>query len=302
MDLQVIKSAATSKVGLQLLLAKKHSPAIMFGAGIAAGIGCVITACNATLKLENVVTEAEKKRAQVRELQHVDYSERDRKKDHLYLNIQTTVKVCKLYAPTIGLGVLSVGLLTGSHITLTRRNAGLTAAYAAVTRAFDNYRDKVREEIGEERERELRYNVERYEQRTDDPKKGTVDVKEMRAIRGDGPHSPYARLWDDTTTREWKPQPEYNIAYIKCQQEFANQRLQAKGYVILNDVYDALGLERTKEGCVVGWLKNNPDGDGHIDFGFFDDEHMEQHIDFMTGRERGIWLDFNVDGVIYDKI
>jgi hypothetical protein len=67
-----------------------------------------------------------------------------------------------------------------------------------------------------------------------------------------------------------------------------------------NEVLDNLGIERCPAGAVTGWIKD--EGDSYIDFGIFTDENSERVIDFMVGREKSIWLDFNVDGTIYDKI
>ena len=58
-----------------------------------------------------------------------------------------------------------------------------------------------------------------------------------------------------------------------------------------------LGLERSSAGQVVGWVMNN-DGDNYIDFGMFEASSSR----FVNGTERSVLLDFNVDGVIYDKI
>jgi Family of unknown function (DUF6353) len=48
---------------------------------------------------------------------------------------------------------------------------------------------------------------------------------------------------------------------------------------------------------VVGWLRDG-EGDCYIDFGLFDEKNER----FALGWEQSIWLDFNVDGVIYDKL
>ena len=73
--------------------------------------------------------------------------------------------------------------------------------------------------------------------------------------------------------------------------------LQSRGHVFLNDVYDSLGIERSRAGSVVGWVLNG-DGDNYVDFGIFEVDNR----DFVNGTERSILLDFNVDGVIFDKI
>jgi hypothetical protein len=60
-------------------------------------------------------------------------------------------------------------------------------------------------------------------------------------------------------------------------------------------------MERTKEGTIVGWVKDGKNSDGYVDFGIFDGSNMDKFYDFVVGDE-GIWLDFNVDGVVYDQI
>lgn len=297
MNLVAIKNAVTSKAGRQILLSKKHSPTIMFGAGVVGTVGTVVLACRATLKVEDVLTESDKKRMQIKTMVHPDYSEKDRKKDNLYLSIQTMAAVTKLYAPAVGLGVVSVGLLTGSHITLSRRNVAVTAAYKAVEESFEAYRDRIRTDLGEEKEREYFRGVKEVE--VHDTAKGKIEKKKY-INPGGGPTSPYAVFFDDHNVN-WNPQPEYNLIFLRASQSYANQQLQAKGFVLLNDVYDSLGMDRTKAGCVVGWLKGNKDGDGYIDFGVFDGENMDKFYEFVVGDE-GIWLDFNVDGLVYDKI
>ena len=98
----------------------------------------------------------------------------------------------------------------------------------------------------------------------------------------------------------WSKEPEYNLIFLRCQQNYANDLLKARGHVFLNEVYDMIGVPRSKAGSVVGWILTGNAGDHFIDFGIFDDE--DNIRDFVNGREGSILLDFNVDGVIYDKI
>jgi hypothetical protein len=85
--------------------------------------------------------------------------------------------------------------------------------------------------------------------------------------------------------------------FLQCQQNYFNQQLKARGHVFLNEIYDAIGLERSKAGTIVGWVTDG-NGDGYIDFGMFEDASRR----FINGIEPSILLDFNVDGVIYDLI
>lgn len=296
MDLQKVRNAVTSKVGRQILTAKKHSPTIMFAGGVVGVIGTTVLACRATLKLEEVVDEGARLEELARTLEHKNYSQEDSQQDLIKIKVQTAVNIAKLYAPAAAVGIVSVAALTGSHVVLSKRNAAVMAAYSALDKGFNEYRARVREELGEEKDREFRHGVETREE-TVEGKDGPKTVKK-RVIAPDVP-SVYARFFDEGSS-SWSRQPEYNQLFLNCQQNYANDLLRSRGHVFLNEVYDMLGIERTKAGAVVGWILNG-EGDNFIDFGIYDGKN-ERTRAFVNGDERSILLDFNVDGVIYDMI
>lgn len=303
--MNVIPKAVASKFARPLLHLQKSSPQVMFVGGIAAGVAGTVLACRATLKLSDVLEEAEKKQIQAEELRDhakndstLDYDEKKYTKDVAVLKVRTLLNISKLYAPSAGLLVLSATLLTGSHVTLNKRNASLTAAYVAADEAFTKYRDRVKEQLGEDADRDFRYGTEEVKETVqgDDGKKKTVTSKRV------SPELPsmYARFFDELCDN-WQRNPEYNAIFLRAQQNYFNDRLKTYGYVFLNEVYEALGLPRSKAGQVVGWVISK-NGDNFVDFGIFDNVSNERVRDFVNGREHSILLDFNVDGVIYDKI
>ena len=111
--------------------------------------------------------------------------------------------------------------------------------------------------------------------------------------------SNYARVFDDGC-KGWAEDPEFNKMYLYYQQRYANELLRAKGYLLLNDIYDILGIPRSKAGCMVGWIydKENPIGDNYVDFGL----DCEKNFDFINGHGNVAYLDFNVDGMIIDYL
>lgn len=295
MNLSSVKSVITSKAGRQILTLQKHSPVILFGVGVVGVTAAAILACKATLKVDqDVLVPAQKNLGLIKTAVREDYSEEDRAKDVALVYIQSAAKLCKLYGPAIIVGAVSITCLTGAHVTLTRRNAGLTAAYVAMEKGFNKYRERVVEDLGEEKDREFRYGMEEVVGEDKDGKKTTV----KRASSDDGP-SVYGKLWDENAS-SWNANPDYNLMTLKAQQQYANDRLQARGHLFLNEVYDALGLDRTPAGQIVGWVKGNRDD--YVDFGIFNDKMQPEHLAFFTGRENAIWLDFNVDGPVYDLI
>ena len=264
-----------------VLKTKAQSPTILFGAGVVGVVSTVVLASKATLKLEMVKT-----------LKHDKYSEQDRAKDKVVVYTQTVMNISKLYAPAVGIGILSIAALTGSHHILTKRNAALTAAYAGLDRALRDYRSRVTDDIGAEREARLWQPTEKVDVVLEDGKKSKVEVATERG------GSPYKVVFDETNDN-WQRADEYNQLFIQAQQNWANDLLRAKGHVFLNEVHDMLGIPRTKAGQIVGWVMGG-DGDNYIDFGVFN--NIARGMEFVTGNERSIWLDFNVDGPVLDLL
>lgn len=304
--MKLIPNAVSVKFARQLLIAKKNSPAIMFGAGIAVGVTATVKACQATLKVEGILAEAENNRQKI-QATHVEqpenYTLADVKSDERIIRVHLARDFTKLYAPAVGLGLISIGLLTGAHVVLTKRNVALAAAYAGLDKVFNEYRGRVRKELGEEKDREFRYGV-KHKEIVEETGEGHVVDTVKRADLKKGELSQYAVLFDRDNIN-WDPRPDYNQTFLMLQQKYANQRLHAKGHLFLNDVYDAMGMPRTPAGQIVGWVLGGngktTTGDGYVDFGIFDQDTQEV-IDFMRGDEGAVWLDFNVDGPVWDLI
>lgn len=294
--------AGTSRlISRALLHGRKASPTLLFAAGVV-GVGAsTVLACKSTLRLEDTLAQTQDHISKAKKLiaeQREDYTQQDYQRDMAIIYMRAGVAVCKLYAPSIIVGSLAIASLTGSHHILNRRYAALSAAYATVVESLDEYRKRVIAEVGEEKERELRYPLEPCEIDVEDEKGKLVSKTVMKV--GERSVSMYARFFDSSSS-SWSPLPEYNVVFLRSQQNYLNDRLKAKGHVFLNEVYDALGIERTPAGAVVGWLWKG-DGDNYIDFGIFNREMQPQHYDFFTGRENAVLLDFNVDGEIWKRI
>lgn len=291
--MKLIPKEISTKLARHALLSQKNSPKYMFVGGVAGMIGSTVLACRATLKLELFLSDAQIDLNVAREMEHKEYSDSDRQHDIAIIYTRSAVGLAKLYGPSILLGSVSIGLLTKSHNILNERNAALAAAYAAVDKAFEQYRGRVVAKYGEEEDREFRYSMESVD--VVDEKTGKTTIR--RRVADDEP-SMYARFFDPHSP-SWSKEAEYNLVFLRCQQSYANDMLKTRGHLFLNEVYDSLGIERTKAGQVVGWTVSK-DGDNFVDFGLYDSKR--QIRDFVNGREGSILLDFNVDGVIYDQI
>jgi len=289
-----VPEAVQQQIARNALHIQKASPQLLLGAGIVGMVGSTVLACRATLKADEVLSDAKSKLDTAKSLEHREYSEKDRSRDVSLIYFQSGVRVVRLYAPAIVVGGLSIYLLRTSNGILTRRNVALTAAYGALEKGFNEYRGRVIEKYGEDEDRNFRYGTQEVE--IIDPK--TKKTKTVTRVSQNDP-SIYARFFDSLSP-SWNKEPEYNLVFLKCQQNYANDLLKARGHVFLNDVYDMLGIPRSKAGAVVGWILSQ-NGDNFINFGVFDGS-QEVIRDFVNGIEGAILLDFNVDGVIYDKL
>lgn len=301
-------SRSMHKIGFKL---KKHSPEILIAAGAVGAVTSAVMACKATLKVNEVIDEAKDTIDAIHEAVEVGenkagtvYTEEDGKKDLSLTYLQTGVKLAKLYGPAVILGTLSITAMVSSSVILKKRNVALMAAYTTLDKGFKEYRGRVIERFGKDLDRELRYNIKAKEVEetvvnedgSTETVKKTVNVVDPTSI------SDYAVIYDDGCTG-WSKDPELNKFFLKSQERYANDRLKAKGHLFLNEVYDMLGVPRTKAGQIVGWVydEKHPNGDNFVDFGMFD-VHDDRKCDFINGYERNIILDFNVDGPIVDLI
>lgn len=300
-------------IGRGGLVLKKYSPEILTAAGVIGTIGSTVLACKATLKVEDILDEAKKKSNLINAVHDgeievdAEYTDKDYSKDLLVNRTQTAVKLIKLYGPAISLGALSITAILGGQHILRKRNVAVMAAYKLCEESFNNYRSRVKEELGEEKDRQFYYGMTeetvKDKVKSKDGKTKTVTKKVEKAP--DHLYSQYARFFDEANIN-WDKSPEQNMYFLKMVQNQMNDKLKARGHVFLNEVYDALGFDRSEAGQLVGWVWNKDNtameaGDGYIDFGIFDGNDYAKRA-FVNGDERSILLDFNIDGMIYDLI
>lgn len=299
---------SVNKIGFKL---KKHSPEILVVAGAIGAVTSAVMACKATLKVNEVLDETRETIDAIHEAVEEGenkagspYTEEDAKKDLSLTYLQTGVKFAKLYGPAVVVGALSITAMVSSSVILKKRNVALMAAYTTLDKGFKEYRGRVVERFGKELDRELRYNIKAKEIEETVVKEDGSTETVTKTVNAVDPTtiSSYAVIYDDGCTG-WTKDPELNKFFLKSQERYATDRLKAKGHLFLNEVYDMLGVPRTKAGQIVGWIydEKHPNGDNFVDFGMLD-IHDERKRDFINGYERNILLDFNVDGPIVDLI
>ena len=305
---QEIINKATRLLSSTQYQVKKHSPEILMVAGIAGTVFGTVLACKATTKVSEIIEEKNKAVDDVHtclEDKEIEYTEEDSKKDLTIIYAQTGVKLFKLYAPAIGVMALSFASIIAGHKVLKKRNIAIAAAYAAIDKGFKQYRKNVIEEFGEGVDQQMRFGLKAKEVKKKGKDGKTIKETEYYIDSEENPLdniSEYARFFD-AASENFAKDPEYNMMFLRRQQDYANEMLKARGHLFLNEVYDLLDIPRSKAGQVVGWVydKNgNTKGDNYVDFGLYRNDQGTRR--FVNGLEYNILLDFNVDGVIYDLI
>lgn len=291
--------------GRASLKIRKKSPEILLVVGIAGFVGTVVTACKATLEADDILEEHAENMEKIWKAAEVneDYAENKVKKEKTIAYTKTAVKFAKLYGPSVALGTVSVAcILTSRHI-MQKRYLGSVAAFNAVSEAFQTYRDRVREEEGEMKDRHYRYGteVEETTEQVEDPETGKKKKEKVTNENFD----PIKKMPSDTavyfdeSNPNWDKNPSFSMMFLRAQQNIANDILQSRGHIFLNEVYEMLGFPHTQAGSVLGWVKGL--GDNYVDFGLYDIERDESRR-FVNGESNIFLLDFNHDGVIWDKI
>lgn len=305
-----IMNGLTRSLGKVKFTLKKHSPEILVVSGIVGTVAGTVMACKATTKLDAILEESKEKIDAIHEAgenpevlpKDVLYTEEDYRKDLTITYVQTGLKVAKLYAPAVAVGVLSIASILAGHNMLRKRNVALAAAYSVVDKSFKDYRGRVVDRFGEDLDRELRYNIKSKEVEEtiiDEKGKEKKVKKTVNVVNPDDVKNEFSQFFCEGNPNHSKD-AEFNKMFILRQMDYANERLAAEGYLFLNDVYAMLGMDKTRAGASFGWIYNK-DIIKQIDFNIFD-VHDEAKRRFVNGLERNILVDFLGVEPILDKV
>lgn len=299
-NIQLAQRFLANRTGRVGLILQKYAPEIMLGAGLTGVIVATVMACKASTKASEALNESKEEIETVKKAKDTlsadRYSEQDYQKDLVISYVHAGTRLVKLYGPSLSLGVAGIVCILGSHGIMKRRQVAIVAAYNLVSESFNLYRKRVSEEFGEAKEYSLRHGTREESVEYVDTETGKKKKTKTQVITDKTHPSDYARFFDEMSTY-WQRDATANKFFLSMKQNWLNDLLKARGHVFLNEVYDELGLPRSQAGQFVGWVIDGK-GDGFIDFGIYN----RGNEDFVNMYERSVLLDFNVDGVVYDKI
>ena len=309
-----LPNKVTQFLGRTLLKAKKSSPEITIVTGIICGGAALVMVGVKTWKGKEKLSEDVKAITEAKEVVEKAKSGEDEealktsKKDLMVKRCALAKDICKTYWIPVLLGLGSGGLIWGGRTLLRKELSAVTSAYALLMESYKQYRQRVIDDVGIEKDQEYAHGIKMVE--CVDSETGEVTVKPMqnnKAIsqysawwcEGEFDHTNGQWLWRNPY---WKDRPYENYKTLTEVQNVANHLLKANGFLFLNKVYEMLGLPQTREGQIVGWTIDG--GDGYVDFGVFPSKDrpinkiLPVNRVFLDYKATDALLDFNVDGPI----
>lgn len=217
-------------IGKQLeRFVRDNSPEILTAIGVTGTITTAILTHRAALHANHLIRMEENER-ELQELgRAVDFRDR--------VNL-----IWRCYIPPVGVGLLTIGAIIGVNRIGTKRAAAIAAAYSIMENSFDEYREKVVEKLGENKERAVRDEI-AQEQINRNPVSNSEVIACLGAMVGE------VLCYDSYTGRYFTSSMEE----IKKAQNEINYQIIHHNYASLADFYILIGLPVTLVSEEVGW-------------------------------------------------
>ena len=294
-------------IGKVTLAATANSPWILAAAGGVLAIGAVVEAARSTPKfveeLEKYTKDLENQKMIKEKIdsgEHVPekpYTNKDYMAERIGIGARIVVAGIKHYGKA---GLLLAGSFTCFGMALKILNgwfAGASAALALKAKELEHLENRVEQTYGAEALQKLKGpgKTETVIGCHEDENGNTV----VDTIEEETNYNAYSEIFDESNTN-WTKDPAKNRSFIAQAENYANDLLEARGYVFLNEVRRFLGYKPTQHGCIMGWTCKPSDPlsvKRRISFGIFDlGVHQDEATKaFVEGIERNVWLTFNVD-------
>lgn len=214
MDFKSLRSNVLNKLS-------EKSPEILIGLGLAGMLTSTVLAVKATPKALDIIREEEEYRKEA------------------LTRLQKVKLTWKYYAPAAIGYCTSAACIIGANSVNSKRNAVLAGAYKISENALLEYRDKVVEVLGEEKEREIIDSIAEDRIRQEPEQCNTVIV----AGKGD------TLCYDMYSGRYFNS----NMDEINKILNKINYKLMSDNMISLNEFYSEIGLDSTVNGYDFGW-------------------------------------------------
>jgi hypothetical protein len=296
--------------------ARKHSPEILVGVGLFCAGASVILAGIESTKIKPILDSASKEIVEIHDnidKKNDNYPAEQGKRDLRRVYSKTTFKVVKLYAPTALTFSLSVASILGAHHITVGRNAALAAALTSVENGYRAYRNRVKEQYGEEAEYNLYHNVTEnkiVETIKDENGKNKKVTKTEKVVNETPDYT--TLVFSRESSRAWQGNPVLDKLFLYSSMNALNNKLRYEHVVFLADIYKMLEIRpeylteaQRRASHIIGWLYRPGDDryDNVVSFGLEDPyDKPTNNAVFVDNDGKLAWmLEFNFDGDIINS-
>lgn len=246
-------------------MAAKNSPAILTGVGVA-GLGATAYYSYKSAKKIEVITDDLENRRKLEELidlvqityidkglpltKEVKESYDVAKENFVPIDRFTVVKdVAGAVALPVALGLASITCIVLSYHIQNNRIVTLAGALATATAERIYYNNKFKADYGQEEYEKFTTPVERTRSQITDADGEIQNVDTFAKVDIKSLHG----VWFSDSSEYTRDDHEYNMAFVRQAAEALDLKLFRNGFLTMNEVLDALSIERTKQGALMGW-------------------------------------------------
>ena len=247
----------------------KNGPRFMAIGGGVMAVGGAVMACEATLHADEVLDRHKQRMASIEAAMalqgdpsvdsSMEYTEKDMKRDKTQVYFETAIEFAKLYGPAVAVGLGGIGLMEGAFGIMDRRHSTAVAALTALDTTFNEYKSRVKNEVGEEVAKKL-----------DNGLNNAIEKKKLSMTKEDGKvknvesvvlnpelvDDPFFFIFDEKNPN-WCDNNGFllNERFLTATIDAYNYRLQGRtcDHIWVNDVLKHLGMEQTDLGHFHGW-------------------------------------------------
>lgn len=261
--------------------AVKNAPVLCLGAGLVTIAGGVVLACRATRKADTIIGEAHnfindaESKIGMPCSDGTVYSEEDYATDVKNEKIKRNVKVAKTYILAVCVIAAGMGLVCFGHGILAHRYATTVTALNGLLASTTAYRERVREELGAEKESELYYGS-----------GNDIGLKHdlSYVFDEDSPGASKSNIW--------------NAGYLSKMFNFLySERYDLNGHIFVWDILHEMGIDETQLDAkdlhiakTFGWRKGFTED---MNWGIQYEDFVERAEDLADMAPIAVVLDFS---------
>lgn len=224
------------------------------------------------------------------------YTEEEQKNDRILAYVIFAKNTAIHYALPVALFSAGIAMVVSGHNVAAKRLATTMAAYSSLHASYDKLK-KAYDEQNKGKVSEMISDA--VEKAADGDPEPLNEIRESR--KEEVQSTAYQYRFDESNPGFHRSSNAANRSYLDSARNYFQDRLVVNGHVFLNEVLDYLNMQHTPEGAVTGWVYGSDNGDSIISFG--EEDAFDMRYPGGVNPEVYVYdLNFNVDGLIWDKI